>query len=194
MDGLHAPNAGNPPQQRCTEERKPHKQQKKYLLIGTPSAVSMHIIAPAIEWLHAPIPPERSSLILVLGRWVLGRQSFRAARIRRKHIGRAFGIQQPRVLVDVRHIIALAMVVDVIGNARRATEHLRLFLGLDALRAREDAAAGDTDRNERVVVRSSVELGGDVWLLTILVVFLEEFLDLRAASGPVTLKVDPSPS
>lgn len=75
------------------------------------------------------------------------------------------------------------MVVHVIGDASSTTEHLRLFRSLDALSTSEDAAGGDADGDESIVIRSPVKLGGDMCLSAILVVFLEEFLDLSAAGG-----------
>lgn len=98
-------------------------------------------------------------------------------------VGNAFGVEQERVVSKVVDRVADLVVVDVVRDARLATEHLDLLLRLEHLRACEEAAGGDAVLDEGGVVGAAAELGGDVAPALGLVVLLEVGLDDVGACG-----------
>ena len=108
----------------------------------------------------------------------------KAVGVRRHGKGRRPGIDQEGLAVEIRHVVTLGVVVGVQSHAGLAAKQLGLFLGLDRLRAGEEASRGDAVENKGLVVGAAVELGRHERLADRRVVVLEEPLDLRRAGRP----------
>lgn len=76
-------------------------------------------------------------------------------------VGDALSVEQESLVAQVVDVVAGSVVVDVVGDASLAAEHLGLLLGHDALGAGEETAGGDAVQDESLVVGAAVKLGGD---------------------------------
>jgi len=90
-------------------------------------------------------------------RRVSRRQTIEAARICSRHVRNAARHNDPSVVVEVVSGVAIFVVVDIVGHASCATEHLKLFFGLNTLSAASDTTSGDTSIEEWTVVGAAVE-------------------------------------
>lgn len=88
-------------------------------------------------------------------------------------VGNALGVEEVSLEVEVVHVVADKVVVDVVSDTSLATEELGLLLGLENLGTGEETTGGDTILDESGVVGAVGEERGNMSLAVGLVELLE---------------------
>lgn len=110
-------------------------------------------------------------------------QTLKAPRVLGHRIGDALTVEQIRLLVQIRDIVALLVVVDVVGDAGFPAKQLGLVGRLEDLGAREEPTGGDAVLDEGGVVGAAAERGGDKGLAVGAVVGFKLLFDGGGAGG-----------